>query len=187
MKAPSAKLAAVWAKRLAQSGFDDLEGSDRDAPLSNRGKLHSAGGQGFRQNAAPKAADSAVGDVGEDMVALSLRVEHGSAWTTWALGVHRSLSRSSVRQRLARRIWGRWANGESMKAISRTPGFTFHQVRESIIETAEKEKRRCDQDRNHLQAIRQMPDQQLTALLRAALAVLSRRSGPRRFASMNQT
>jgi hypothetical protein len=173
-KSSFAKLNAHWQARLAFEGFDDLENpADPDAPLSNRGKLHSAGGQGFRPAGAQKAADSTVGDVGEDMVSLSLRVEHGSAWTTWAMDVHRAMPTNNASQRFDRRVWGMWANGESMKAMARG-GLKFHVVRDSIHRTEERFPR-CPVPLDLEKTVRQIQTPKLVAMLRALLVSLATR------------
>lgn len=116
-----AKLEADWRKRLAESGFQDLEGADRDAPLSDRGNLHESGDE----NATP----------------LIEKMEHGGAYIDWARSVLQRLNRHTTEARQARRIWERHANGESLKEIGRTPGLNFHVARDTVI--AIQEKYRC--------------------------------------------
>lgn len=119
MKVP-AKLAAEWAAKLLETGFEDLEGHDRDAPLSNRGLLH------------------AVADTDEDHDRVAVRMEHGSAYTDWAMDVLRRLNgrRRTARQR--RKIWQLHADGWGFRVIAKDLGLGFHHVRETVNAIEEK-------------------------------------------------
>lgn len=117
-----ARLAAEWRARLAASGFEDLEGVDRDAVLSDRGNLHSAG---------------------EDAIPLQTRIEYGEAWTDWALDVLRHLPRGNdPASRLRYRVWERYASGQSIRTVSNTVPLAYHQTAK-IIKSIEGRNEAC--------------------------------------------
>jgi hypothetical protein len=119
------KLENEWRSRLAQSGFQDLEGPTRDAPLSDRGNLHESGD--------------------ENEIPLPERMVHGEAYIDWARHILQKLNEHSAEGRLKRRLWERHANGESLKEIGRTePGVNFYRAREIIQQI--KEKYGCDRE-----------------------------------------
>jgi hypothetical protein len=97
-----------WTKRLAASGFQDLEGRDRDGPLSDRGNLHAVTGEDGQQER------------------LAERIEHGSAYHTWATDVLRSHRFAS---RLQRDAWASHADGDGIRETARQLGVTFHRAR----------------------------------------------------------
>lgn len=121
------RLTAEWDKRLARAGFQDLEGADRDGPLSDRGNLH----------AVEESADADA--------RLEERVEFGSAYHSWAQDVLRQLNGHDARSRLRRRIWAMHADGASLKEIGREiRGVNFHIARDTV--RAIKEKYECRKD-----------------------------------------
>lgn len=161
----TAKIEAEWRAKLAASGFADLESPDRDAPLSNGGRFHDRGNKGDK--------DGEYMAVSGQLDAVAERVEHGAAYTSWALDVLRQLNGHHAAGRKRRRIWERYADGESMKEISRTPGFTFHGVRKTV-KAIEEKYGKCQQkesDPRHL-AKTTGPSMrvQIAALLASALA-----------------
>jgi hypothetical protein len=106
------KLEAAWRAKLAASGFQDLEGTDRDGPLSDRGNLH--------------AVDS-TREAGEQ---LAHRIKHGADYTAWALGI---LHSHRFRSGLERAIWAGHADGEGLRETAQRLGITFHRARETVV------------------------------------------------------
>lgn len=106
------KLEASWRAKLAASGFEDLEGADRDGPLSDRGNLH---------------AVDASREAGEQ---LAHRIDSGAAYTAWATEV---LHSHRFRSCLAREIWSGHANGEGLRETAKRLGITFHRARETVV------------------------------------------------------
>jgi len=106
------RLEREWAARLAASGFQDLEGRDRDGPLSDRGNLHVVTeGDGQRER-------------------LAERIEHGSAYHTWALDVLRTHRFAS---QLERDVWACEVDGIGIKGAMRALGITFHRARTTML------------------------------------------------------
>jgi hypothetical protein len=106
------KAEALWRAKLAASGFEDLEGADRDGPLSDRGNLH---------------AVDASKEAGEQ---LAHRIESGAAYTTWATEV---LHSHRFRSSLEREIWSGHANGEGLRETAKRLVITFHRARETVV------------------------------------------------------
>lgn len=127
------KLQAHWDRRLAaETDFRDLESSNRDAPLSNRGKLH------------------AVTEDEGGTKSLAERIEGGAAYTRWAFDVlHRLPAKGRNYQHRA--IWQLHAEGLSLDAIGERFGLNYHVIRgvvnkieERHKECAKKEPKRAD-------------------------------------------
>lgn len=97
-----------WAAKLRASGFRDLEGRDRDGPLSDRGNLH------------------VVIEAPREHARLVERIEHGSAYYTWASGV---LHTHRFASRLERDVWACEVEGIGIKGASRKLGISFHRAR----------------------------------------------------------
>lgn len=129
MKKPPAKLEALWRKKLAESGFQDLEGADRDGPLSNRGKLHD--GTGAVSGEAKVQGSSTDGDWEH----FQHRVESGAEYTRWAQDVLLAIS-DDKNPSLRQRAWKLHTEGMGMRGIAAQLGVNFHVVRDSINETA---------------------------------------------------
>lgn len=150
------KLQAFWAKKLAESDFHDLESTDRDAPLSNRGKLH------------------AVTD--DDAPALMERMEHGAAYTEWCQDVLHQLTPRHDRQGTQQlRIWRLYANGDSMDKIADKMDLNFHVVRgviNKIIERYKCEKKEPKGGRERKAAMRRMVRRVSTPILIQMAAVM---------------
>lgn len=100
-----------WAAKLHASGFRDLEGRDRDGPLSDRGNLHVV----------------TEGDGQQER--LAERIEHGSAYNTWAMGILHSHRFAS---RLEREAWAHHARGEGLKTAAAALGCTYHDARDAV-------------------------------------------------------
>jgi hypothetical protein len=174
----TAKLQAKWAKALADDGFEDLEGADRDAPLSNRGKLHYAGtasdGEPWTAQPAAHGAVPGSSDVGPDLMMLAQRVEQGSGYSTWSLDVWRSLPGRTRVQRERKAIWKRWAHGDSMKQIARDTGLSFHAVRVTV-KAIEEESKCQDPAPDPKKILTEINSTSLAQLLAAFLVSLKRR------------
>ncbi len=164
-----AKLQAAWAAKLAATGFQDLEGTDRDAPLSNRGKLHD--GTGKTSTSTAKVDDGPAHEDG-DYATFAHRVEHGAVYTEWAQDVLQRLNGCSAEARQRRRIWEAHANGESLKGIARTQGINFHVAR-GVVRSIEEKFKRCQETKapkNELsRSVRQVPT---TTLVKLAASML---------------
>lgn len=104
-------LPAEWRAKLAASGFQDLEGIDRDGPLSDRGNLH------------------AKYDTEEADEALMQRYESGEAYTDWARGVAAGRRFRSGQERA---IWALHADGKGLREIATELDTTYHQAREAV-------------------------------------------------------
>lgn len=164
---PSAKLEEVWRKRLALSGFDDLEGTDRDGPLSNRGNLH----DGTGRVSGPKADDGEAGADG-DWASLAVRIQSGAARTDMAQDVARErFGGHNPKSRLRRKIWKTYAEEGSIKAASRTLGISFHAARTAVIAGAEAAKEPGDQtcDRAKIRSLVRRTDHRVLEALASAL------------------
>ena len=153
-KVALSKLQTTWAKKLQDSGFQDLEGPDRDAPLSNRGKLH---------------------DADDDEAALAVRVVHGEAYTDWAQDVLHQLGGHAPGSRRRREIWERHAGGESMKSIARSMDLGFHPVRDTVLAIEERYKRW-----RRPKSVKMLVRRADPKLLAGLAAVLLAAAGPRR-------
>src|SRR5579884_251889 len=99
------------AAKLAKVGFYDLEGRDRDGPLSDRGNLH------------------VVTEGEAQHERLAERVEHGSAYHTWAMDVLRSHRFAS---RLEREAWASHADGDGIRETARKLGMSLHRVMRAL-------------------------------------------------------
>lgn len=157
MKVPP-KLAAAWRKKLQSAGFQDLEGTDPDAPLSNRGNLH---------------------DAADDFEALGERMESGAAYAAWAQDVLHQLNGHSPEARLRRRIWASWASGESMRTTAADMGLGFHLVRRTVHSIEGKYKRCTEKEPRTMADVRRLVrkvDPRLLARLAAALVVQIQRA-----------
>jgi len=100
-----------WRAKLAASGFQDLEGVDRDAPLSVRGNLH------------------AVNDTEEDAKALASRIEVGQQVTERRQAILHSARFRSPEQR---RCWELLTDGASEREIAAAVGVTRDRVRKHL-------------------------------------------------------
>jgi hypothetical protein len=105
------RLEAEWRAKLKASGFADLEGSDRDGPLSDRGNLH------------------AVTETDHEHERLRQRIATGSAYSAWASGV---LHSHRFRSSLERRIWERHADGDGLATTAQALGITYHSARDAV-------------------------------------------------------
>jgi hypothetical protein len=112
------RLEAEWRAKLKASGFADLEGSDRDGPLSDRGKPHVRGN-----------LDS-VTEADHGQEALHRRLADGAAYHGWAVSV---LREHRFRSSLERRIWARHAEGYGLATTAQTLGITYHAARDAVI------------------------------------------------------
>jgi hypothetical protein len=165
-----AKLQKTWAAKLAASGFQDLESdADRDAPLSNRGKLHD--GTSKVKDSAHVQGDAAGGD--GDFQSLAARVEHGQAYTDWANSVLHKLNGQGTKAKRRRQIWGMHCEGWSMKGIARELGINFHVARLTVNRIEERYKA-CPET-SLQRAAREVP----TATLALLVATIFRRAGQR--------
>ena len=99
-----------WAAKLKASGFQDLEGADRDGALSRRGLLHP------------------VDDTAEEDAALADRMRAGEAQTEWRLSV---LHTHKFRNATERRVWQLYAEGIPLRAIATQLGCSYKRVRET--------------------------------------------------------
>lgn len=113
------RLEAEWRARLKASGFQDLESTDRDAPLSDRGNLH------------------AVTETDSSHEGLAQRMESGGEYRAWAMSVLHDSTRLRNPRRLAaraleRRIWERHANGDGFRVIAAAEGISFHDARNAV-------------------------------------------------------
>jgi hypothetical protein len=115
-----------WARRLKASGFEDLEGADRDGPLSDRGNLH--------------AVDHTEGELAR----LGRRIEDGEAATAQAQAIlHARVSDgarrlSFLRSALERKIWEAHAEGKSEATTAGELEITRHSVRQVLAEVRER-------------------------------------------------
>lgn len=109
MKAPR-KLEAEWRAKLAAAGFADLEGADRDGPLSDRGNLH------------------AVTEQEDDHERLQQRIETGAAYHDWALSI---LHTHRFASSLERKVWEHHANGDGLQTAAKALGVTYHNARDA--------------------------------------------------------
>lgn len=166
-----AKLDAKWRARLAKEGFQDLEGTDRDAPLSNRGKLHDGTG---KVSSAAKVDDGPAHADG-DYATFVHRVAHGAAYTEWAQDVLQRLNGCSPEARQRRRIWEAHANGESLKSIARTQDINFHVAR-GVVRSIEEKYKRCQKAKTSKaeveRAVRLVPTATLVKLAASMLLTL---------------
>lgn len=113
-----------WSAKLRASGFRDLEGRDRDGPLSDRGNLHVV----------------TEGDGQQER--LAERIEHGSAYNTWAMHV---LHTHRFASRLEREAWGHHARGEGLRDAARSLDCTYHDARDAVNAVKARVKRQGDQ------------------------------------------
>lgn len=147
MKKPSAKLEAIWRRKLAQSGFQDLEGTDRDGPLSNRGKLHDGTGKSASD---VKASGSVQADA--DWENFAHRVDTGAEHTDWAMDVLNTIY-DDKNPTLRARIWRGHAQGLGLRQIARVTGVNFHVARDAVNATIKEF--RCERKPNlHLAILR---------------------------------
>jgi hypothetical protein len=116
-----------WAAKLAASGFQDLEGRDRDGPLSDRGNLHT-----------PTHGDG-------EYERLAERIEHGSAYHRWAQDVLRTHRFAS---RFQREAWAVHADGLGYKETARKLGVNYHRARNALMAVRDQAKR-VNQVREH--------------------------------------
>lgn len=114
------KLQAAWDKKLRSEGFQDLESANRDAPLSNRGKIHA------------KYEDGGP--------ALLERLEHGAEHIRWCQQVRMTLPKNRDGQK-RQQIWRLHTEGYSLKTIADELGINFHVVRAMVMKI--EEKHRC--------------------------------------------
>ncbi len=91
--------------------FPDLEGRDPDGPLSDRGNLHVVT-EGEGQNER-----------------LAERIQHGSAYHTWA---HDVLRTHTFASQLERDAWASHADGDGIRETARKLGVTFHRARGAL-------------------------------------------------------
>lgn len=149
-RAAMRRLETEWRGKLKSAGFADLEGPDRDGPLSDRGNLHESGDE----SAAP----------------LDERIEHGSAYHTWAHDVLRKLNGHDARSRLRKRIWAMHADGMKLKEIGRDiPGINFHIARDTVM--AIKEKYGCREEDDAARLVRGASQKVLTTLATKLIAL----------------
>jgi hypothetical protein len=116
------KLQAEWDRRLADDGFQDLESANRDAPMSNRGKIH------------PKYEDGGP--------ALVERLEHGAEYIRWCQQVLHTMHPTPGRGGQRRKVWRLHAQGDSLKTIAGKLDLNFHVVRATVMKI--EEKHRCE-------------------------------------------
>lgn len=98
------KLEREWAAKLRASGFQDLEGSDRDGPLSNAGKLH------------------AVAETAEEHERLRARIEDGTTYQEWARSVLHATHWANATDR---RVWEMHCDGEGLREITKRLGVSW--------------------------------------------------------------
>jgi len=98
------KLEREWAAKLRASGFQDLEGPDRDGPLSNAGKLH------------------AVAETAEEHERLASRIADGTAYQDWARSV---LHGRRWADKTDRQIWEMHCDGEGLREITKRLGVSW--------------------------------------------------------------
>ena len=122
-----AKLSAEWSAKLAASGFEDLEGRDRDRPLSNRGKLHDGKGKEAGQKSVEVEREDG------DFQHFRARIEHGAEYTEWAQGVLQRLTGQGATARRNRRVWQLHAEGMGLRDIAAEMGTTFHAARATVM------------------------------------------------------
>jgi hypothetical protein len=139
--------------KLAASGFRDLEGRDRDGPLSDRGNLHVVT-EGQSQNER-----------------LAERVEHGSAYHTWALDVARTHRFASP---LERDAWASHAAGDGIRETARKLGVNFHRARDALHAVRRalrhnKQKRKHEWDESKIRQLVRRSDPTTLARLAALL------------------
>lgn len=108
----SRALQRTWDAKLRKAGFQDLEGTDRDGPLSDRGNLH------------------AVNEDPEAIAHLGDRMTHGAAYTRWADSVLHTHAFVSRRQR---EVWRRHAEGESLREIGAAMRISYHAARDQVL------------------------------------------------------
>ena len=160
-----AKLQKTWSQRLAASGFEDLESeTDRDAPLSNRGKLHDGTGK-VKDTSAHTTGNDVGGD--GDFQSLAARVEHGQAYTDWANSILHKLNGKGVKAKRRRKIWEMHCEGWSLKGIARELDINFHVARLTVNRIEEKYK--ACQETKLKAAAREVPTQVLVLLAAAIL------------------
>lgn len=110
---------------LVASGFEDLERADRDAPLSNAGKLH------------------AVEETPEGHERLQQRIEDGAQYNDWARSVlHERRWKAAtyntesgpqlVSAATHRRMWAMHCDGVRLLVIAKTVGLSYHWVNEFV-------------------------------------------------------
>lgn len=122
MKRPPRALEAKWRAKLARAGFADLEGSDRDGLLSDRGNP-------------PMATEDDV-----------RRLEDRGAYVEWARGILATHSFASERHR---RVWSCHAEGLSLRETATALRIGYHDARDAIIAVrAEAEKARLSDHGN---------------------------------------
>lgn len=98
------KLEREWAAKLRASGFRDLEGGDRDGPLSNAGNLH------------------AIAETEHEHGRLAQRMEDGAAYQQAARDL---LWARRWRSALDRRIWEMHVDGSGLREITSTLKVTW--------------------------------------------------------------
>lgn len=150
-----------WDRRLRESGFADLEGRDRDGPLSDRGNLHPV-----------EETQAAYARLGE-------RAAEGAEWTSWAEGILHGIRFRSLAHREA---WRLHAEGTGERDIATALTTTRGAVRKLLDETRRtvrkggKKKRWLNQRRQRLEqlesAVRHAPE-----LLVPLIATMIRASG----------
>jgi hypothetical protein len=114
LEARAARAEREWSARakLKSGGFHDLEGRDRDGPLSDRGNLHPA-----------------VATAGSSERIVE-RIEHGSAYHTWAMDVVRT---HRFQSQFERDCWASHADGDGIRETARKLRSTFHPVRNALL------------------------------------------------------
>lgn len=105
------KLAAEWNAKLRAAGFQDLEGADRDGPLSDRGNLH------------------AVTETEDAHAELAHRLEFGAEYYRWAQGFRHA---HRFRNPLERRIWAAHSDGDGLREIAKREDITYHDARDVV-------------------------------------------------------
>jgi len=100
-----------WAARLRASGFQDLEGADRDGPLSDRGNLH------------------AVAETAEEDARLADRMAAGEAEIERRRAI---LHAHRFRSAIEREVWRLHADGEGERAIAAATGLTRDRARKLL-------------------------------------------------------
>ena len=150
-----------WERKLRESGFHDLEGRDRDGPLSDRGNLHP------------------VEENQEAYVRLGERAAEGQAFTSWADSV---LHGRRFRSREQREAWRLHAEGMGERDIATALTTTRGAIRKLLDEVRravrkEGKKKQWRNPRRQRQEELETAMRQAPELLVPLIATMIRRSG----------
>lgn len=108
---PTRQQEAEARKLLKASGFSDLEGPDRDGPLSDRGNLHP------------------VAETEDEHVRLRGRIADGASYTEWAQAV---LHARRFRTALERKVWASHVAGDGLRTTAADLEISYHQARDIV-------------------------------------------------------